>query len=781
MPANADSVVVELIAKNDQFNADVKSSANTYQQSMGQIETAAGGAEKAHGRMTLAMNQQRIAMMEFQHVARGTTEQLAAGAPLTQALAQHMAMLGEAVGLAGGSLGSVGEILAGPWGLAVTAAIGALGILISRHKDESDSLEEVIKKRQKHREEAALNAEADRQWGNTIDGLIEKLNKLNEVTGKKIELPHIVNRQSFSNAQAMVDSLNNLITKTEADPNATPEQIKKLYEALAAAVANLRNQTTILGTQVGEVFSDLKKQADDWAQYQENKIRYLTGAHPELLGKTGAIDTAFGAMKKAVEDAAGAGVHFDGFTKQVDALNQRLADSPQYVNTYISQLKALAKQLEEVAKAAKIDPVKQFEQAVIGAEGTGPNRLGSSAAGFGQFMPGTWLQYFNRLFPDKAALDDASKLAFRNVREVAQAVIDTATKDYVAVLQRAGQQITAANLYAVHLLGARDAGRLFAASPDTPTSQFLSPGVLRGNPFLVGTAGSALSAIGRRIGDSSGAVSSAAASIQHTLDSAWDKFIKGGEEADAKEQKLLEIGKDQVNQIELYVKGHQTLAQLIDKNILPGMAEWEDMWKQLTAAQKEFNEFGGHMLDEILNPDNWKNWGQEAKNVLHEILLEIEKLAVINPLKNLLFPSQDGNKLPTLGNLFSLFGGGHATQNFGDSTVADFIASTPAIIPARASGGPVVSGQPYMVGEQGPELFVPGQSGSIIPNNDRAASGFGGAGVRVIVGVQANDYFDAKVMSVTGPAIAQSSAAAANGGAIISRRNLSRESQHRLE
>ena len=32
-------------------------------------------------------------------------------------------------------------------------------------------------------------------------------------------------------------------------------------------------------------------------------------------------------------------------------------------------------------------------------------------------------------------------------------------------------------------------------------------------------------------------------------------------------------------------------------------------------------------------------------------------------------------------------------------------------------GGPVAAGTPYMVGEQGMELFVPGAAGSIIPNN----------------------------------------------------------------
>ena len=45
----------------------------------------------------------------------------------------------------------------------------------------------------------------------------------------------------------------------------------------------------------------------------------------------------------------------------------------------------------------------------------------------------------------------------------------------------------------------------------------------------------------------------------------------------------------------------------------------------------------------------------------------------------------------------------------------------------RAAGGPVVAGSPYIVGERGPELFVPGRSGTIIPN------GTGMGGITVIV------------------------------------------------
>jgi tape measure domain-containing protein len=45
-------------------------------------------------------------------------------------------------------------------------------------------------------------------------------------------------------------------------------------------------------------------------------------------------------------------------------------------------------------------------------------------------------------------------------------------------------------------------------------------------------------------------------------------------------------------------------------------------------------------------------------------------------------------------------------------------------LPGRAAGGPVTSQQPYMVGERGPELFMPGTGGSVVNNNDlRSAMG----------------------------------------------------------
>ena len=59
-------------------------------------------------------------------------------------------------------------------------------------------------------------------------------------------------------------------------------------------------------------------------------------------------------------------------------------------------------------------------------------------------------------------------------------------------------------------------------------------------------------------------------------------------------------------------------------------------------------------------------------------------------------------------------------------------------IAQRAAGGPVSANTPYVVGEVGPELFVPGGSGNIVPAGKTAAMMSGGAGANVTYNVTIN-------------------------------------------
>lgn len=67
----------------------------------------------------------------------------------------------------------------------------------------------------------------------------------------------------------------------------------------------------------------------------------------------------------------------------------------------------------------------------------------------------------------------------------------------------------------------------------------------------------------------------------------------------------------------------------------------------------------------------------------------------------------------------ALFG---KTGTAGDSGLLGFLFT--AFGGARAEGGPVSAARPYLVGERGPEIFVPGVSGQVVSN--RAAGGMGG-------------------------------------------------------
>jgi len=51
-----------------------------------------------------------------------------------------------------------------------------------------------------------------------------------------------------------------------------------------------------------------------------------------------------------------------------------------------------------------------------------------------------------------------------------------------------------------------------------------------------------------------------------------------------------------------------------------------------------------------------------------------------------------------------------------ENVLSQVVSSLLPVSGARAAGGPVEAGSAYLVGENGPELFVPGASGAIQPN-----------------------------------------------------------------
>ena len=96
--------------------------------------------------------------------------------------------------------------------------------------------------------------------------------------------------------------------------------------------------------------------------------------------------------------------------------------------------------------------------------------------------------------------------------------------------------------------------------------------------------------------------------------------------------------------------------------------------------------------------------------------------------------------------LGALFGGGSG----GGGLLSSLASALFGGAPGRATGGPVTGGRPYMVGERGPELFVPTSAGSI-----QAAGGGQRGPVHITVNVAAASGSDPAFMGRTGAQVAR--------------------------
>jgi hypothetical protein len=113
----------------------------------------------------------------------------------------------------------------------------------------------------------------------------------------------------------------------------------------------------------------------------------------------------------------------------------------------------------------------------------------------------------------------------------------------------------------------------------------------------------------------------------------------------------------------------------------------------------------GDVLVEAMN-GNFKNIGDGFKKMIDRMVAEAIAAKIVS----------------------SLFGAsGSGGGMFGD--VLGTIGSAIGFGGARATGGDVMPGRSYLVGEQGPEMFVPRTAGAVLPNS--VVSGSGGRSMTV--------------------------------------------------
>jgi len=113
-----------------------------------------------------------------------------------------------------------------------------------------------------------------------------------------------------------------------------------------------------------------------------------------------------------------------------------------------------------------------------------------------------------------------------------------------------------------------------------------------------------------------------------------------------------------------------------------------------------------HLIRDYSKLKNIIKSGETASRKLSENLSPLQsKISGLNSLTNNLLKSLT----KSIAN--GVIGDGGGKQDFLSSIFKTFIGG------ARATGGNVAQGTPYIVGERGPEIFTPSSSGYISPNN----------------------------------------------------------------
>ena len=156
-------------------------------------------------------------------------------------------------------------------------------------------------------------------------------------------------------------------------------------------------------------------------------------------------------------------------------------------------------------------------------------------------------------------------------------------------------------------------------------------------------------------------------------------------------QELLMVVNNEL--VELREKAKETSDTFMD-TMAPAIA---------SMAHSFTNDFVNALIEGGNALDAFKNL---AKNIVSQIISTFLQMVIINKILNSVFGGFGGNPLPTM------------SYQSGSGFQMDKI-------PGRARGGPVSGGRPYLVGERGPEIFVPNAGGRIMSNSQSSAAGGG--------------------------------------------------------
>ena len=173
--------------------------------------------------------------------------------------------------------------------------------------------------------------------------------------------------------------------------------------------------------------------------------------------------------------------------------------------------------------------------------------------------------------------------------------------------------------------------------------------------------------------------------------------------ATEKEQKLAIISLE-------YARKRKEIEGSPEKDFLMQQLDRQEALEKLNVTIQESMQKTQQVFDSV-----WGNMGSAIDNFVKTGKLSMKDFA-LSVIRDLIAIQMKAAAMRFLGAAFGAMFGAPATAVSSYSSTGGISESVFNPM-ARANGGPVSANSPYLVGERGPELFMPSGSGTIIPNN----------------------------------------------------------------
>jgi len=177
-------------------------------------------------------------------------------------------------------------------------------------------------------------------------------------------------------------------------------------------------------------------------------------------------------------------------------------------------------------------------------------------------------------------------------------------------------------------------------------------------------------------------------------------------------------------QADAWMKAEKARAQEA-YSIAQQQRDFEYGWKKAFAAYTD-NATNAAKLGEEAFVSVTSNMEQALDTFVSTGKLKFGDLArsIIADLIKIQMRAQITSMFGSLGKIFGFMGGGGGGSGMFTGSTGEIGGSIH--IGTRAGGGDVMGGSPYLVGEQGPELIIPRNNGTVIPNNQLGSAMGGG-------------------------------------------------------